>query len=177
MKKPFIIHIQSKIPELESTFIQSFQELCSRENLNCKSIHFPSEGPLGHQLKITATDRIQYHPYPLEALILIDKMDFFLNPLTGVSVNPGNNIDILLIMETEQNKRDKIDLNWLEEIQKILPQPDQEFKLNLPHENEAANPKVTIERIHIRDNENKLLSEIDIISMLHRIKMEQSSDD
>lgn len=177
MKKPFIIHIQSENPELESTFIQFFQDLCSHENLVCKSIHFPSEGPLGHQLKVITTNRIQYQPYPLEALILIDKMDFFLNPLTGISVGQRNNIDILLIIETEINKQDKIDLNWLKEIQNILPQPDQEVKLKPPHETDTAASETTIERMHILDNEKILLQKADFVVMLQKIKKGQKTHD
>lgn len=177
MKKPFIIHIQSELPELESTFIQFFQELCSHENLICKSICFPSEGPLGHQLKITTTARIQYHPYPLEALKLIDKMDFFLNPLTGVSVGQRNTIDILLIIQTKQTLENQIDRNWIKEIQKILPKPDQEYKLKLPLENDATENEISIERICIQDNENRLLSKMDFITTLQEIKSRQCSDD
>ncbi len=177
MKNPFIIHIQSENPELESTFIQFFQDLCSHENLVCKSIRFPSEGPLGHQLKVITTNRIQYHPYPLEALILIDKMDFFLNPLTGISVGQRNNIDILLIIEIKQNKQYKIDLNWLNEIQKILPQSDQEIILKLPHKNDVAANDITIERMHILDNEKKLLQKTGFIAMLQKIKKGQNTYD
>lgn len=170
MKKPFIIHIQSENQELESAFVQFFQNLCSHESLVCKSIHFPSEGPLGHQLKVRTTNRIQYHPYPEEALILIDKMDFYFNPQVGVSVNPGNKVDILIIIETKQNKQDKIALNWLKEIQKILPPPDQEIKLKLPHDYDNTAAEVMIERMLMIDNDENLLQKPDFIAMLQRIR-------
>ena len=129
MKKPFCISLVSEPTDRLEAFILALQTACHDTGLALKTVRFPSDGPLGQQIKITTTNRFNYDPITSKALALIDKMDFFFHRNSTESGRNHPAIDILLLIDEaiKTNRNDQKLANWENEINTILPSSDLEF--------------------------------------------------
>ena len=127
-----IICIESFHKPILSVVLQNVQEQLANQQVNARIAQFPSDGPFGHQVRLLDNGRIQLYHQPAHMLRMVDRMDLFLNPVNGLSKNPGAQ-DVILLSESQYKEclqaEDPEIQQWIIEINTILPQASKLFWL------------------------------------------------
>ena len=114
-----------------------------QEEKNIRFIQFPSAGPFGHQLRVVESGRLEFHQIPDHLFRMVDRMDIFLNPINGVknSIQPP---DLIILSESQYKEalctQDEETLQWVIEINKIIPSPQKLYWLVA--EGESISPPI-----------------------------------
>lgn len=125
---PFMILIDSPDGKLSIQYAEQLKQNLLHHEVNSRIYSLPSDGIIGHQLRVIEHGRYELENRPLHAFHLIDRMDLFFNPQFGIQKN-GDLFDVIIIIgnfisELELTDRSQEIAEWVREINTILPSPD-----------------------------------------------------
>ena len=125
---PTIILIDSPKTKASATFAECLKKNMLHSEKNARIFSFPSDGIIGHQLRVVEQGRYQLDENSYHAFLLIDRMDLFFNPQYGIQKN-GSSLEVVIIVgnflsELQLSGASSPITAWVESINAILPPPD-----------------------------------------------------
>jgi hypothetical protein len=116
--------IEGFYPEIVPQILDALKGELESRGFNTRIIRFPSEGPFGHQLRISESGRFAYQPIPELLLRMVDRMDAFLNPVNGL-MQSLDKLDCLILSESHYKEASSIHdeelRQWVIDINKNVP--------------------------------------------------------
>lgn len=127
MKKPYIILIEAQERTQAAEVMGALRQTLAKDNLTVYTTQLPSDGPLGHLLRVANQDRVKFDFFAGTALSVIDGMDYFFNPANGIVKN-NQEVNVILIegfcvRTFAKINQDQSKIEWFSTIFSIWPEP------------------------------------------------------